>query len=82
VLSKDDILWLLQAKVPNALRLAEIVRALASAMPKAAKNTLLAYYLKTFAAGDEIDLEKFVNVLLSCTADQQQSGNDVTEMEA
>jgi len=36
VLSKDDILWLLQAKVPNALRLAEIVRALPSAMPKAA----------------------------------------------
>ena len=25
MLSKDDILWLLQAKVPNALRLAEIV---------------------------------------------------------
>ena len=34
VLSKDDILWLLQAKVPNALRLAEIVRALPSAMPR------------------------------------------------
>ena len=81
VLSKDDILWLLQAKVPNALRLAEIVRALPSAMPKAAKYTSLAYYFKTFAAVEEIDLEKFVNVLLFCTTDQQKSGNDVTEME-
>ena len=81
VLSKDDILWLLQAKVPNALRLAEITRVLPSAMPRATKNTLLAYYFKTFAAVGEIDLEKFVNVLLFCTADQQKSGNDVTEME-
>ena len=46
VLSKDDILWLLQAQVPNALRLAEIVRALPSAMPRAAKNTLLTYTSK------------------------------------
>ena len=81
VLSKDDILWLLQAKVPNALRLAEIVRALPSAMPRAARNTLLTYYFKTFAAVGEIDRETFVNVLLFCTADQQKSGNDVTEME-
>ena len=79
----DDlsILCLLQAKVPNARRLAEIVRALPSAMPRATKNTLLAYYFKTFAAVGEIGLEKFVNVLLFCTADQQKSGNDVTEME-
>ena len=75
VLSKDDILWFLQAM------LAEIVRALPSAMPKAAKNTLLAYYFKTFAAFGEIDREKFVNLLLFCTADQQKSGNDVAEME-
>lgn len=57
------------------------MHALPSAMPKAAKNTLLAYYLKMFAAGCEIDLEKFVSVLLSCTADQQQSGNDAMKME-
>ena len=81
VLSKDDILWLLQAKVPNALRIAEIVCALPSAMPRAAKNALLAYYFKTFAAVGEIDREKFVNVLLFCTADQQKSGDDVTEIE-
>ena len=81
VLSKDDILWLLQAKLPNALRLAEIVRALPSAIPKGAKNTLLNYYFKTFAVAGEIDREKFVNVLLFCTADEQKSGNDVTEME-
>ena len=41
--------------MPNALRLAEIVRALPSAVPRAAKNTLLAYYFKTFAAVGEID---------------------------
>ena len=81
VLSKDDILWFLQAKVPNALRLAEIVRALPSAMPKATKNTLLAYYFKTFAAVGEIDREKFVDLLLFCTAGQHKSGNDVAEME-
>ena len=54
-------------------------------MPRAAKNTLLAYYFKTFAAVGEIDRsidrEKFVNVLLFCTADQQKSGDDVTEIE-
>ncbi|KAJ7357512.1 hypothetical protein OS493_025029 [Desmophyllum pertusum] len=83
VVSKEDILWLLQAKVPNALRLAEIVRAMPSAMPKATKNTLLAYYLNKFAtAVGEIDFDKFVNVLQFCTADQQQkSGSEVTEME-
>ena len=41
--------------MPNALRLAEIMRALPSAVPRAAKNTLLAYYFKTFAAVGEID---------------------------
>ena len=76
-----DILWPLQAKVPNALRLAEIVCALPSALPRATKDTLLAYYFKTFAADGEIDREKFVNVLLFCTADQQKSGNGLTEME-
>lgn len=81
VLSKDDILWLLQAKVPHALKLAEIVRALPSAMPKAAKNTLLAYYFERFAAVGEIDWEKFVSLLLFCTAEQQKFGSDVVEME-
>ena len=81
VLSKGDILWFLQAKVPNALRLAEIMCSLPSAMPKAAKNTLLAYYFETFAAVGEIDREKFKNLLLFCTADQQKSGNDVAEIE-
>ena len=76
VLSKDDILLLLQAKVPNARRLAEIVRALPSAMPRAAENTLSAYYFKTFAAVGEIDQEKFANALLLCSADQQKSGNE------
>ena len=81
VLSKDEILWLLQVKVPHALRLAEIVRSLPSAMPKAAKNTLLAYYFQRFAPVGEIDREKFVNLLLFCTTEQQKSGSDFAETE-
>lgn len=67
--------------MPNALRLAKIVDASPSAMPKAAKNILLAYYFKTIAAVGEIDREKFINLLLFCAADQQKSSNDIVEIE-
>ena len=55
VLSKSDIIWLLQGKASNAVQLAEIVRAIPLGMPKATKKTLLNFYVKQYAKVDEID---------------------------
>ena len=67
--------------MPNAQRLAEIMHALPLVIPRAAKNTLLPYYFKTFVKVGEIDQGKFISVLLFCTTDQQKSCSDFMEME-
>ena len=81
-LDKEDILMIVQAKLPNAIRLAEIIRAIPSAMPKATKDTLLAYYFNKLGLAGDIDIERLVNVLLFCTADLPRiSCNGVREIE-
>ena len=70
-----------QAKLSNAIWLAEIICAFPSAIPKVTKDTLLAYYFKLGLVGD-IDIEQLANVLLFCTADLPRSScNEVREIE-
>ena len=80
-LDKEDILMLVQARVPYAIRVAEIIRAIPSATPKATKDTLIAYYLKKSGMTGDIEAQQLVNVLLSCTADLQQKMSPVAEIE-
>ena len=81
-LDKEAILMVVQAKLPNAIRLAEIIRAIPSAMPKATKDKLLAYYLKKLGPVGDIDIQRLVNVLLFCTSDlPRNSSNGVEEIE-
>ena len=71
-----------QAKLPNAIRLAAIIRAIPSAMPKGTKDMLLAYYFKKLGPAGDIDVERLVNVLLFWTADLPRiSCNGVREIE-
>lgn len=81
VLDKKDVLLLLQAKLPHALRLANIVRSMPSSMPKVTKDALMGYYFKKFGVVGEIDIERYVNILLFCTDDQLKPLSDVREME-
>lgn len=46
VLSKSDILWLLQGKVPKSLQLADIFQAIPSGMPKAKRRPCSTFILK------------------------------------
>ena len=78
VLSKDDLLWLMQLKIPNALKFADIVRSMPQVMPQAAKKTVLSfYYRKLCRIEEEIDLESCVSLLLLCTDDRQPDVDDV-----
>lgn len=77
VLSKDDLLWLMQLKIPNALKFADIVRSMPQVMPQAAKKTVLSfYYRKLCKIEEEIDLESCVSLLLFCTDDRQPDVDD------
>ncbi|KAJ7365735.1 hypothetical protein OS493_002451 [Desmophyllum pertusum] len=81
VLSKSDIIWLLQGKASNALQLAEIVRAIPLGMPKVTKKTLLNFYVQQYAKVDEIDEEHFANLLLFCTDGQPAACCDSQKVE-
>lgn len=67
MLSKDDLLCLIQVKIPNALKLADIVRSMPQVMPQAARKTMLSFYFRKLCkVAEEIDFESCLNLLLFC----------------
>jgi len=44
MLTKKNLLWLIQFKIPNALKFADIVRSMPQVMPQAARKTILSFY--------------------------------------
>ena len=47
-LNKGDLLWLFKLKVPNVLKLANIIREIPTALPKQPKKAHLSYYCSKF----------------------------------
>ena len=67
VIRKDDLLWLLQLKIPAALKLADIVRSMPQGMPQAARKIMQAFYFSKLCKEEEIDVESCASLLLFCT---------------
>ena len=63
-LDKGDLLSLFKFKVPNALKLATIIREIPTALPKPAKKVLLAYYFSKYSeVRGEFEVERCVRLL-------------------
>ena len=63
-LDKGDLLSLFKFKVPNALKLANIIREIPTALPKPAKKVLLAYYFSKYSeVRGEFEVERCVRLL-------------------
>ena len=62
--NKGELLWLFQLKVPNALKLANIIREIPTALPKPTKKALLSYYCSKFTEirGD-LEVDRCVRLL-------------------
>lgn len=77
ILSKSDILFLLQVKIPNAIHIAKVIRKIPPSVQKVTRKTLLCHYFKE-ATEDQV--EEFASLLLFCLPEDSQCAVEEVEI--